>query len=88
PSGEFWLLHESGSALKMTGDGAITLESGAARVVLSADGSARVQATTIASEGSWQHSGALVVSGSVQAAAMEVAGAVSAGGALSVAGAL
>lgn len=46
PSGEFWLVHKLGAAIKLTNDGAAALSAGDGMVRLNADG-------TITSAGNW-----------------------------------
>lgn len=56
PSGEFWLVHESGASVKLTNDGALALADGAGATIALAGG-------LITSTGNWTHSGTFAANG-------------------------
>ncbi|MDK4804952.1 MAG: phage baseplate assembly protein V [Novosphingobium aromaticivorans] len=60
PSGEMWLVHRSGSSIKLANDGALTLDSGAGASIALKDGD-------ITSVGNWAHTGKLTASDDVVA---------------------
>lgn len=56
PSGELWLVHKSGAYVKLTNDGKLSLSDGhGASIALNGDG-------TIASTGTWTHTGQFTAS--------------------------
>jgi uncharacterized protein involved in type VI secretion and phage assembly len=50
PSGEMWMVHASGASVKLTADGALTLDDGAGAEIRLAGGA-------ITSAGNWTHTG-------------------------------
>jgi phage baseplate assembly protein gpV len=60
PSGEAWLVHRSGASVKLTNDGALTLDSGAGAW-------AKFKGVNITSAGTWSHTGAITATGDVTA---------------------
>lgn len=68
PAGEFWLQHKNGQSVKLTNDGKLTVNDGrGASVALNGDG-------TIASAGSWSHTGDFNATGTVTGQTQLVAG--------------
>lgn len=78
PSGEAWLVHKSGTSLKLTNDGAITAANGkGALIEIAADGtitadtgagaSVKLSGADISSKGTWSHDGDLTSTGTVTA---------------------
>jgi phage baseplate assembly protein gpV len=56
PAGEFWLVHESGTSVKLTNDGTLALDTGQGASIL-------LNAGNITSAGTWTHTGTLTANG-------------------------
>ncbi|HEX7854431.1 MAG TPA: hypothetical protein VF503_12120 [Sphingobium sp.] len=56
PSGEAWLVHKSGASIKLTNDGALSLDDGAGGVI-------GLMGGNITSSGTWSHSGTFEADG-------------------------
>lgn len=66
PSGEFWLVHKSGSLLKFTNDGKVTLTTQSdLNVSVGGNLNANVTGNVTSSAAQWNHTGALNVTGAI-----------------------
>ncbi len=66
PSGEFWLVHRSGSAIKLKNDGAVEVKaSGNASISVGGNATIAVAGAVQSSASAWQHDGPVSIAGQV-----------------------